>query len=244
MNMAKILDDKALDEILNEVANPLYFFQKAKEDREDFKKFYEKDGSVVVTFLTGIAHIEPNEEDLAGKIWIPRLKDDDNNPILDRSGNPRQPWDKFEAKSLIRGNEIIYGFGGKNGVQFTGFIKELKKNDILNKDLSGTKWKFRCTKAGKFNKWDIEYLGTEDIEKLIPKETPKPESSVYDKVINGIEQMKNNSKPMILKGLSEEDLVSTVSYLGKIDEKEVTKLIPELEKNEVIKITNGKIYVQ
>lgn len=243
--MAKFLDGNELDEILSEANSPLYFFQKDlnKEAREDFKQFYEKDGSVIVTFTTGIAIIQPNELDLAERNWIPRLKDKDGNPILDRSGNPREAWDKFEAKCKINDSELIYGFGGRSGLLLSAMGKEMKSNNLTNKTLPGTKWKIKCIEAGRFNRWELEYLGKGDVS--VKKEKKSNGNDSYEKLLKAVDTMKKNSRTIILKGLDEDEFIEAASFMAHISDKDVKKLIPDLQKNEIININEeGRIFIQ
>ena len=249
--MVKILNDDALEKVLAEASSPMYFFQRALKDEKntDFKRFYDEDGSVTVTFLSPIGKIEPDDEDYAGRIWIPKLKDKDGNPITDRSGKPREPWDKYEAKSIMKDNEIIYGFGGANSLLFRAFRDSMKDNKILNQNLAGTKWKIICNpptgRDERFPTWDVEYLGTEEIkeEKESPKEVAKTDED-YDKIKDAVLEMKEKNKGMILAGVDEVDLIEAVNFISKIDKKEIKKVIPELEKNDVIKKSGNKIYIQ
>jgi len=242
----KILTEEALNEILAESTSTSYFFQKekGKETREGFQNFYEKDGSVIVIFKTGMAQIEPEEEDQLGRIWNPRLKDDEGNPILDRGGNPRQAWAKFEAKAEIKGTETIYGFGGKSGILLKGFVSEMKKNEIKNPELPGTKWKIKCVGGAKYNTWDIEFLGKEEVpkEKVESKKAEEPNN--YDRIKDTIIGIKEDNLARTLAGLGKEELIGAVAYKSKLSEKEVEKVFPQLEENGVVKMTGDKVYIQ
>lgn len=246
--MAKILDDKALKEILDEVASPLYFFQKEKEkERPEFLGMYEDDGSIMATFLTGIAKVEPGEKDLVNRDWHPPLKDKDGNPILDRQGNPREAWDKFEVKCKIKDKEIVYGLGGKNGVLFRGIVSEMKNNSLSNDDIPNTKWRIKCVDSSRY-KWDIEYLGKENetLKKEPIKETKeeKSDSEEYDRVVKEIIDIKDKNKARVLAGLDTDELVEAASFKAHVDDKLITSWLPKLEEDGVIKIAGNKIYIQ
>jgi len=245
--MVKILDNAALEKILAE-STSAYFFQKVKEKetREGYKSFYEKDGSVIVTFKTGMAQIEPGEKDLIEQPWIPKLKDNDGNPILDtfgaNKGNPRKAWDKFEAKAIINGTETVYGFGGKNGILLKGFVAEMMKNKIKNPELPSTKWKIKCIPSGRFNTWDIEFLGKGEVPKVKPKKIEV--SSNYDKVVKAVSEIKEGNASRVLAGIGKVELAGAIAYKSKLSEKEVEKVFPQLEENGVINITGDKVYIQ
>ena len=237
-----------LTEILAEGSSTAYFFQKVKEKetREEFKPFYEKDGSVIVVFKGGIAKIEPEDEDLFGRVWKPKLKDEEGNPILNKfgpeKGNPREPWDKFEAKAEINGKETIYGFGGKNSVLIKGFISEMKANNISVADMPETKWKIKCVVDGGFNKWDISYLGKGEIKKESPKDTQPPNE--YDKIADAIRGVRDDNMGRALAGLDKNDLIEALVYKTELNVKVIEKHIPQLEKDEVVRLDGDKVFIQ
>lgn len=245
--MAKVLDDKMLEEILAEGSSTAYFFQKAKEkeERPEFKSFYEADGSVIVVFKTGIAKVVPEDEDLFGRVWKPRLKDEHGEPIIDKfgtnKGNPREPWDKFEAKAEVNGAETIYGFGGKNSILIRGFISELKTNELSITDMPGTKWRIKCVPDGRFNKWNIEYL---DKAEPTPVESKAEPSGEYDQIADAVRGVRDDNRGMALAGIPTKDLLDALEYKAKLSAKVIEKYIPQLEKDEVIRIDGDKAFIQ
>ena len=245
--MAKILDESMLKSVIDEMSSSAYFFQreKEKEIQADKKALYDDEGNVVVIFTTGIASVEPNEEDLLGRIWKPRLKDKEGNPILDAQGRKREPWAKYEAKAVIKGKELIYGFGGKNGVLFRGFCSEMGKNGIKNTELPNTKWKIKCINMAKW-KWDISFLGKEEAK--LPKKTNgngKPEEvPIVDKVIGAIADIKRTNAGRVLAGLSKTELIEAIGFKVSLDEKKILSVWQELVEKKVILEDGNKVYIQ
>ena len=251
----KILTDDILKEILAESASA-YFFQKIKEKetRDGFQSFYEDDGSVIVTFTTGMAQVEPEEIDLSGRSWNPRLKDKDGNPILDtfgaNKGNPRKAWDKFEAKAIINETETVYGFGGKNGILIKGFVAEMTKNKIMNSQLPGTKWKIKCNlPAGnnKFNTWSIEFLGKGEIPKEKPKKNEnndsKPDNG-YNKLTNALIEVRDDNSGRALAGFIKVDLIEALVFKTELNAKIIEKYFVQLEEDEIIRVDGEKVFIQ
>ena len=251
-----------MEEILSKTTNDYFFQKERKDDREDRQHLYEKDGSVIVEFTTGIAQIKPDEEDLIGKIWIPPTKDKDGNPIIDRkTGKVRDAWDKYEAKCKIKNTDLIYGFGGKRGALFRNFIGALKSNELSNSQLPGTRWRIKCNNMKKYD-WTVEFLDGKsdeqkakeiigDISKSQPrrqppqKPEPEPQEDDYQRVVTAIQNIRDTAhKPMILSGLGEQELLEAVAYKTKLDQKKVKGYMKQLETDGVVKIVSDKIYIQ
>jgi len=241
--MAKFLNPEDLNKILKEKRKPQYFFQRTrKTDREEFADFYENDDSVIITFTTNIAEIEPNKEDLIGRIWEPNLKDKDGNPKIDKfTGKVMEAWSKFEAKCVINDTEIVYGFGSDWASLLRGVANEMLKNDI--KDLTGTRWKIRCIDINKYN-WDIEYIGKGDKPAPKPTKEDKKDDSTYDKAVEAIKRMAQRNKAKILAGLDEDEFAPAIGLMIEVDPKEIQKMIPQLIENDVISVEEDKIYIQ
>jgi len=142
----KELTDDMLDEILAK-SSMEYFIH-----REDV-------GEVIITFTSGIRKIEPGDTDSAGRVWNPKIVDENGNPILDRNGKPLEQWEKYEATGMINGVPYVYSFGGKRGSQLKAFILAMKANNIKNEDLPGTKWSIN--RVNRWD-WDIRYLGKDN----------------------------------------------------------------------------------
>jgi len=243
IKIAKILTDVELDKILVETSASIYFFQREKQNnRAEFKPLYEEDGSVIVTFLSGIAKVEPDEEDLTGKMWNPRLKDKD--------GKPREAWDKYEAKCRIKDRELIYGFGGKNGALFREFRGVMMDNKIMNKDLPSTRWKITCVDFGRYQ-WNVEFLDSVGDKIATDKETvdeiseeKKPKDDEYSRVVDGVTEVKEKNKGRVLAGLSEDELIDAVGFISGVDRDKVKGYLSKLAEDKIISISEDKIYIQ
>ena len=113
--------------------------------------FHKEDvGEVIVEFESPIEKFEPGDEDFAGRTWNPPVTDAQGNPMLDFSGNPREPWPKCEAKCIINGAHKYYSFGGPRSKSLTTFTEVMNREGIDNvKDLPGTKWSIN-----RIGKWD------------------------------------------------------------------------------------------
>ena len=241
--MAKVLNDEMLKQILEELAGSAYFYQKEKgKARDEEKHLYEEDGSIIATFTSGIAQVEPGEEDLLGKIWNPPLKDKDGNPYLTKAGTPRKAWDKFEVKAIVGGKEVIYGLGGNNSGSLRGVLMEMTKNSLKSIDLPGTKWKLKF--LGNF-KWDVAYLGKVEL----PKETKKANGKkveavpVKDKIMQAVLTVKEKSPfSQKLSGIGKGDFINAVAFFAEVDEKKVNTIWQEVLNAGIIREEGDKIF--
>jgi hypothetical protein len=254
--MATTLSDEDLENILKEMSTPRYFYQKEmKDDREELRDLYEKDGSVIVELTSGIKRTSPGDQDILGKLWNGSTKDKDGNPIIDKNtGKVKEGWDKFEAKCIIKDRELVYGIGGSWSEQFKTFINAMKREGISNSGLSGTKWKVKCNNMKSYD-WSVEYLGKGDAKEkkttvVVGKpldghrqEPPKADDN-YQKVVTAIQEIRDTNKGMILAGLDEDELIEATSFKSKVDKKQIKGYIQQLTDSEIIKITSGKIYIQ
>jgi len=240
-NMAKVLDDSALKQILEELGSSVYFYQKEKEKaRDSEKELYEPDGSVIVTFISGVVQVEPGKEDSLGKIWNPPIKDKDGNPELDKSGRPKKAWSKFEIKSLIKGKEKIYGLGSDFGAQLRGVISEMTKNGLKSAELPGTQWKFKS--LGNY-KWDVEYVGKVELPKETNGKKPNSKESNLDAVKKGILSVKEKaSLTQKLAGLEKNDFINAVGFFAEVEDKKIHSIWKEILELGIIKEENGKIF--
>ena len=237
--MAKILNDDMLKQILEELGSSVYFYQKEKgKERKEESELYDADGSVTVIFTSELNQVEPGEKDILGKVWIPKTKDDDGNPLLDKNNRPRQAWSKFEVKAIIKGKEKVYGLGSDFGAQFRGTVFEMAKNNIKSNELPGTKWKYRALPNWK---WDITYLGRVELPKEIKNGKSKEESNV-EKVKAAVLKAKENQPRIGLTGVDRKDLVDAVAFLTKLDEKKVNAVWSKVLESGVIKEVDGKVF--
>ena len=132
--MVKIITDERAKEILEESRSSSDNF------RVRYYRLNEDDGQKVIEFITPIYEVETNDEDLLGRIW-------------------EYEWSKNEAKVLMDGKEIIWGFGGPKSPNLRIFLRALTTNNIKMTDLPGTIWSAQRT-----GKWDYEYklIGRKD----------------------------------------------------------------------------------
>jgi len=213
----KELTDDMFDDILADSPSQ-YFFHKPDT------------GKIELVFETGIVKVEPGDEDLADRVWNPKLTDANGNPLLDFNGNPREPWTKFEAKGKINGSPAIHSFGGQKGSLLREFIKAMKAKGLNNSDLPGTKWSIE--KIGKWD-WDIHYLGKEDTTSSTPStKTEKPTDNKYDNIKKALAIKKDQTSGPLNKN----DLLAYIAFIvqGKVED--VTENIwPDLLKLNIVK---------
>jgi len=217
-----IEDNKMFDEILANSGSQ-YFFHRLEN------------GLVEVVFKSGIRKIEPGEEDSAGRIWNPKLTDPDGNPMLDRQGKIKTPWTKFEAEVAIKGVPHIYSFSGEKSSILRNFIMAMKQQEISNSELPGTRWNIE--RIGQWD-WRIQYLGREEEEKSSPsiKIATNPE---IDK-IKGALSIKKDISPT---GVPKNDFLIYLSTVTHKKPNEVSKLIPDLIKQGIIKEEGNLIHI-
>lgn len=243
--MAKILNDQMLKDILEELGDSAYFYQKEKgKERKEEKEFYDENGSVVVTFISALHQVPPGDNDILGKPWHPKVKDNDGNPLLDRSGKPKKAWDKFEIKALIKGQEKVYGLGSSFGAQLRGTLTEMVKNNLKSEDLPGTQWKFKSLPNWK---WDVTYIGKVELPKENKKSTETPKKAngvpIKDKVIQGVNQVKEKSSfSQKLAGIGKADFINATSFFSEIDEKRINSMWQEILDSGIIKEEGNKIF--
>ncbi len=218
--MVEVSNDM-LNDILKE-AGGQYFFHK------------EDVGEVILEFESSIEKFEPGDEDFAGRVWNPPVTDAQGNPILDFSGNPREPWAKFEAKCVINGAHKYYSFGGARSKNLTSFIEVMRASGIDNKDLPGTKWS--VNRVGRWD-WDIKYLGKGET-----KSSPSPtnvKSKIDSKIIEALKAKKDQSAG----GLAKNDLIVYLNLVTNIGTDEINDIWDNLLSDNVIREQDNKIYI-
>lgn len=214
--MAKEVTNDMFDKLLEESGSQLFF---------------HKEGKVTLVFKSPIKKTNPGETDIMGRIWNPPLTDANGNPVLDRNNQPRQPWAKFEAEVLMDGMTKVYSFGGPKTSLLTNFAAAMKREDVDNKNLPGTKWSIE--KIGKWD-WMIKYLGTED-----KPSTPSP--NVDPKIVDALHAKKDQSSG----GLDKGSIVAYLAFVTGISASEVeTKIIPSLTSGGYLKLVSGKYFIQ
>jgi hypothetical protein len=215
------ITDKLFDEIL-ENSGSQYFFHKLE------------DGLVEVVFKSGIRQVKPGEEDSAGRIWNPKLTDANGNPALNRDGTPREPWTKYEAEVTIKGVPHIYSFGGEKTAILKNFIMALKREEIHNDELVGTKWAIE--RIGQWD-WRIRYLGKEaqaSPSKPVPKLNPE---------LTKIKDALSVKKDQAGSGIPKNDFIAYLAFVLHKKSEEVKVLLPELVTQNLIREENNLVYI-
>ena len=230
--MAKI-DSEMFGEIIKSCSSDYFFY---KEDS----------GEIIVVFKSDIQVFRPGDEDFVGRIWSPKTMDANGNPLLDNKGNPRQPWDKYEAKATINGIEQILSMGGLKSPLFNNFVRTMKQQGIENDDLPGTKWSINKVGAG-YNDWDIQYLGREEIEESPSssndnnkKEKIETNVDIDDKVKDAIRAKKDQ----VSNGISKADLISFLKFITNKSDDEVNSDFNVLMTSGMIYEKDNLIYIR
>ena len=241
--MVKYLNSEMLKTIVDEANSGIYIYQKEKEkDMKERQWMYETDGSMLVTFLTGIAEVKPGEPDILNREWHPKIKDKDGNPLIsEKDGKPKKAWTKYEAKVLVKGKEKVYGLGGEKSVQLQAIVSEMVKHEIDNEKLSGTKWKIKCIDAKKFL-WDVEYLETVDLKENATNEGGKAKVDVYQSVKEAVIGVKKDNQARALIGIEKDMVVNAVAFKTNLSEKQVGSVWQKLIDEHVIREENGKVF--
>jgi len=220
--MAKTVTNDMFDDILKEGGSQ-YFFHK------------EDTGEIELTFTSSINQVEPGDEDCLGRIWNPPVTDANGNPLLDFSGNVREPWAKFEAQCLINGVPHVYSFSGRKSSVLKNMIMAMKREEISNEDLPGTIW--TIDRIGKWD-WNIKYIGKDEGDKT-PSTSPSKESSIDKNVIDALKAKKDQGED----GIKKSDILAYLSFVTHQRASDVEKLIPKLVEERVIKVTGDFIYI-
>jgi len=229
--MAKIINDELFDEILSE--GPTSYFRHT-EDK----------GEVEIVFKSGIAKVEPGEEDLEGREWNPPIVDKvTGQPYLDFKGNPREPWAKFEARALIDGIESIYPFNGRNSSVLRAMLGAMRANKFGNSDLPGTKWSIN--RLGKWD-WKIEFLGHDD-EDTSSSSSPKPETvevKENDKIKEALTDYKLDKPEKVKEGIPKNSLIHMLCFELDMTPVEVEDELKKLDKSGFLSMTDNKVVIK
>jgi len=224
--MTKVVTNDMFDDILKEGGSQ-YFFHK------------EDTGEIEVTFTSSINQVEPGDEDCLGRVWNPPVTDANGNPLLDFSGNPREPWAKFEAECLINGVPHVYSFSGRKSSVLKNMIMAMKREEISNDDLPNTTW--TIDRIGKWD-WNIKYVGraeggqSSSSSESAPKDTGTP---VDKTIVDALKAKKDQGED----GIKENDIVAFLSFVTHKKADEIKELIPTLIEKRIIKKTGDFIYI-
>jgi len=204
--------------------------------------FYQEDtGEIIVIFRSSMEKFEPGEEDFIGRVWSPKIMDAQGNPLLDNKGNPREPWAKFEAKATINNIDQILSMGGRKSPLLNNFIRAMKREDVSNKDLVGTKWSINKVGPG-YNDWDIKYLGKEEEESssTSPQKEEKGDcNKIDDKIIEALKAKKDQTS----NGVSKNDIISYLAFITHKKADEINEVWNDLIEQKIISIKDNKIYI-
>jgi len=211
------VDNELLDQILKDSGGNYY---------------YHKEGTVILIFESGISKVEPGEEDSVGRIWNPPLADKQGNPILDFQGNPKEPWAKFEARVIIDGVSRVYGFSGVKSSILKNFVMAMKRENISNDKLPGTKWSIE--RVGRWD-WNIKYLGREGDKKSSSSKATKIDQKIIDAL-----KVKKDQSP---NGLSKSDVVGFLALVTTKKTFEIEAIWKSLIDSKLIQEKDNKVFI-
>jgi hypothetical protein len=182
-----------------------------------------EDGPVDVEFDSEIVCVDQGDEDFLGNVWD-------------------KEWSKNEAKVFIDGDPKIYSLGGTGWSFITQFISVCKKNGLTPEDIPGSV--FRITKTGDWEQ-EIEYIGRASEGGKIEKK--EKELGIDDNKVKEIKEtlsdLKENSPDILKGGFKEADFVKVITIRSNLKSRDVKKLIPELEKQDIINTKDDRIFV-
>jgi hypothetical protein len=177
----------------------------------------EKDGILRVTFDSDLCTTTKDEEDIIGRIWT-------------------KDWDKVEAKVFINDEAKIYSLGNASYSFVRDFIKTCMQNGITPDTLTGSI--FEIEKTGPFAQ-NITYVGRSTDA---PK-TNIPNVNISTTIKDVISDLKSNSPLLLKQGLTKADFVKACHVRGHLKESDIEMILPLLEETNIIKITDGKVYL-
>jgi len=230
--MAKTVTDDMFDDIV-------------KSGGVQFFRHTEEEGEVEVVFTTGIAKVDPGDTDLLDREWEPPTHDANGMPLLDWNGKVKEPWTKFEAKCLIKGVPHLYSFGGEKSSILRNFAVALKQNELSSNDLPGTKWSIERIGSGKSTRWNIQYLGKEDVsEETEPqlKEKPKESDDKSDSDVKSLLVKYKKEYPDKAKdGISKNSIIQYIVFETELKPTDAEAELSKLVEDGFVKEENGKI---
>jgi len=180
-----------------------------------------EDGKLRITFDSEIVCVEKGDEDLLGNIW-------------------QHDWAKNEAKVFINGEPKIYSMGGAGWSFIREFISVCRKNEVSPEDIPGSV--FDITKTGDWTQ-EIEYIGKSDEVKSDKKQPIKIDENKKTDVMDTIKEIKINSPELLKGGIKKPDFLKMILIRGKVKTTDTDKLLPELEKEGILKIKDDRIEV-
>jgi hypothetical protein len=227
-----------------------------KKSSSRYVSYREDTGRLEILLKTNIHVIEPGEVGLDGYEWDPPVEDRDGNPIIQKfgpnKGEAMEPWPKVEVKCdvitctgdrALEGEDKFFRLGGTNSGLLKAFVREMKNNDISNKDMKGTKWSIQGEKE-QFWKYSVEYIGREDVSEdttLPPAKPTKKVSGIEQDTLDALKAKKDQSSKA---GLPKSDVLAYLAFIRKEKSEDIEKnLWPKLIEEKVIEVKNNKIYI-
>ena len=154
---------------------------------------------------------------------------------MDFNKNPREPWEKFEAEVTINGAPHIYSFSGKRSSILKNFIIAMKREEIDNESLPGTKWSI--DRVGRWD-WNIKYLGKEE-EESSSSSNLKKEYKKYPEIEKALSVKKDSTSGP----LDKDTLVAYLSIATNRKTIEVEEILIELLEQNLIQKDNNNKYI-
>lgn len=182
-----------------------------------------EEGTVRVVFDSELVQVEPGEEDLLGFVWEPKGE---------------KKWTKVEAKVTINGEPKIYSLGGLEFSFIGDFISCCRQNDLQPDNIVGAV--FDITKTGDWTQ-EIKFIGKSDKVSNLDKPLINITENLKRDAIDAINNLKENSPDLAKVGFSINDFLKVLSIRANIKTDEGKNLLPELEKDNLITIVDGKV---
>ena len=203
-----------------------------KKSATKYLSYREEHRRLELLMLSPIEVIAPGEIGLDEQEWKPMLEDKDGNPIIQKfgpnAGEPMEPWSKVEVKVKVTACEgdkslvddvekylRLSGFGKTETHFLKCFLQAMKKEEIDNDDLPGTKWSIYGEKEGNFWRYVIEYVGDEEVSdtptnpiKKAQQKKPKAPSNLPKEIVDALAVKKDQSGGTSTKT----DILSILSF--------------------------------
>ena len=202
------------------------------QKRRPAKRFIqsEEDGTVRVKFESELYITEKGDKDILGFVW-------------------EKEWNKVECKVTILahrdtehvGLAKIYSLGGDEWSPFNDFITICKRNEITPELIPGCV--FDITVTAPFEREYI-YLGRNiGGEVKIPEPSLKIESHTLEDATEALKTIKEKSPELSAIGYSQADFLKMLTIRAHIKSLEGERILPDLIKNNVIKVDGDTIHI-
>ena len=172
------------------------------------------DGTLRVIFDSEIFTTERGDQDSLGNVWD-------------------KIWTKAEAK--------IFSFGGTEWTFLNQFIEVCKANEITPEQVPNKV--FDITRTGDWEQ-EIVYVGEEsNLDKLKKDDSIKISEDLVRDAKEVIANLKENSPDLVSLGFNKPDFIKVMSIRGKLKSHETEAILPELEKQKILKVEGDRINV-